>query len=106
MSYLARQDDLWTSHAAAERIAPQIGTSQARVLWLFQQEQPEMTDEELIRRYRSRAMAGHWRNASESRIRTARKELVDLGWLTNTGRTRTNEWGNEMHVWSLTNNGA
>lgn len=98
---LARTTDPDTSHAAAVRVLPKAGSVRARVLWLFTYQHQHMTDEQLIAAYRGQVERGVFRHSTESSIRTRRHELVDGGWLEDSGMTQMNVFGNEMTVWRL-----
>lgn len=98
---LARTTDPQTSHDAAERVLPKIGTVRAQVLWCFFQH-GDLTDQELMDRFREREQVWlKWKRASDSSIRTRRSELVRQGWLRDSGRTRLSVAGLKMTVWEM-----
>lgn len=97
-SNLARSTDPATSHLAAEKVEPMVGTSKERVLWVARQ-MYDFADYELIDMFASLAYRGKVRSTSPSRIRTARSELVREGLIQWAGKTRETPLGNDAMVW-------
>lgn len=98
MSPAARATDPWTSKDAAMRAA--VAPLQDRLIYLFEQTFP-MTDDELIAEYSRAASHLHWAPASPSGIRSRRSELVHMGYLIDTGKTRLTTTGRHSIVWGL-----
>jgi hypothetical protein len=93
-----RRDDKPTSIAAAEKFEEERLTQlQIRVLEFFRARK-EATDEEL-----EDALMGQVPAAST--LRKRRCELVSLGYLRNSGRTRKNRNNREMVVWEVVGEG-
>lgn len=89
----ARKTDPETSHEAA-RSVKDLRRSQWEVYRAFQR-LGKMTDEELLSEYQY--VSAH--KQSDSGLRTRRKELVDLGWLRDTGERKTTYAGRSTIVW-------
>lgn len=89
----ARRSDPATSHAAARSVAD-TGTIRARILEIIRTEGP-LTDEELLELFERR----HPATASPSGIRTRRKELVDMGYLEDSGQRATTKAGRQTAIW-------
>ena len=98
MSPAARATDPWTSKDAAMRAA--VAPLQDRLIYLFENSFP-MTDDELIAEYARAATRFHWKPASPSGIRSRRSELVDMGYLIDTGRTALTPSGRHTIIWGL-----
>ena len=105
---LARKTDPQTSHEAARTAA--IGHIRDRVLWIFEQHL-SLTDEELITLYRKYERSQGWnmaradgkraKTASDSGIRSRRKELTVEGKLFDTYQTKTTESGRKTIIWAI-----
>jgi hypothetical protein len=97
----ARRTDPDTSHLAAE--GADLEGSQAVVRAVLEYAGPDgLTDEEIAegaRQERFLAIAG--RRYSQSRLRTARVELVELGVVVDAGQTRRTYSGYHARVWML-----
>lgn len=95
----ARKTDPHTSHAAASSVT-NLRRSQKAVYDCLLIYGP-MHDKDLWRRYYKEMMGGHhnWPWLSESGVRTRRSELVDTGWVKDTGRTEKLESGRNATVW-------
>ncbi len=78
-----------TSHQAADRIRPMSGTQRAEVLRVVAYR--DMTDEEI----------GHLLQMNPSSVRPRRGELVDMGWLADSGHRRFTQSGAKAIVWTL-----
>src|SRR5215216_6502692 len=74
----ARAGDPWTSHAAARRIVPTLTDKQRRVHGIHREHQSGLTNWEL------ETLCG----SHNSTWRTRVSELVDMGLLVDSGRTR------------------
>jgi hypothetical protein len=90
---VARRTDPATSHAAARSVGD-TGTIRARILELIRTEGP-VTDEELVELIERR----HPGTATPSGIRTRRKELVDMGYLEDSGQRDTTRAGRQAAIW-------
>jgi hypothetical protein len=90
---VARLTDPATSHAAARSVGD-TGTIRARILELIRTEGP-LTDEELLELFERR----HPASATPSGIRTRRKELVDMGYLEDSGQRGTTRAGRQAAIW-------
>lgn len=97
----ARLTDPNTSHLAAE--AADLEGSQAVVHAVLEYAGPDgLTDEEIsegARQERFVAIVG--RRYSDSRLRTARAELVERGVVVDAGHVRHTAFGYEARVWML-----
>lgn len=97
----ARLTDPDTSHLAAE--AADLEGSQAVVHAVLEYAGPDgLTDEEIAegaRQAQFLAVAG--RRYSDSRLRTARAELVERGVVVDAGHVRPTAFGHEARVWML-----
>jgi len=98
VSPAARATDPWTSKDAAMRVAVQ--PLQDRLLYLFEKGFP-MTDDQLIETYEWQAGLYHWKPATPSGIRSRRAELVNAGYLIDTGKTRLTASGRHSIMWGL-----
>lgn len=87
---LARRTDPHTSHRAAELIAPKIKPLQQKVLAVLRLNDDGLTDYEIEDYYRDHG----------STYRTRRAELVDLGIVIDTGKTRIIK-GRARKVWAI-----
>lgn len=87
-----------TSHEAAESVRS-VTRTQYAILRLFDQYH-FLTDEQLQLQYRRLVNEGTAPRASESGIRSRRKELVDAGYVFDTGRRTKMESGRNAIVWS------
>lgn len=94
---MARTNDPATSHAAASHV--NLHGSQEYVLELFDR-YGAMTDPHLIDHARRDGSM-----YSESRLRTARKECLDRGWVRDTQVTLPTRFGREATVWQITTDG-
>lgn len=99
----SRPEDPETSKRAEPDI-DDMREGQKEVLWLFAKH-GNMIHHTLINRHRERCSElerpeSHHR--SRSGIRTRCSELVDMGFVENTGETEKNKFGNECTVWGLT----
>lgn len=92
----ARRTDPPQSHEAAKRAGTKTAQVRAAIEIVFRESGP-MTDEELIRKYRERNLSP---SASDSGIRTRRKELANLGKLRISGDGQT-QAGNPCRVWEI-----
>ena len=94
----ARRTDPVTSHQAAESVKDLRG-SQRAVLKLFH-DMPAgygMTDEDIAKHYPTKGLL----QQSPSGLRTRRKELVDAGYLEDSGERRRMTTGRKAIVWQL-----
>lgn len=89
----ARRTDPWTSHAAAKAVEPRVGTQRRAVLDALRASDG-LTHEELVQVVQTIRPG-----TSESGIRTRTKELVDAGYVCNSGRTRKTSRGLASIVW-------
>ena len=94
MRPVARRTDPGTSWAAAESVR-NVRESQWRV-YLALVDSDGMTDEQLI----ALARVEGW-PMSDSGIRTRRCELVDLGWVCDTGERQTTAANRQTIVWGV-----
>ena len=91
-----RNDGSDTMMDGACAIAPSLKSIRERVLSLFQS--GEMTDGELVSEYQKRYRNGEYRSIS-----TRRRELVDSGMISDTGRRKKNpNSGVNNIIWALT----
>lgn len=95
----ARNTDPHTSHAAASSVT-NLRRSQKAVydcLFIY----GPMHDRELLKVYSRETRSGlrNWPFLSESGLRTRRSELVDQGWVRDTGRTATLDSGRQATIW-------
>lgn len=99
----ARRTDPDTSHAAAASITEdQLRASQAAVLELFRAfDDVGATDQKVARHYEARRKRAGWPSQSASGLRTRRKELVDAGFLEDSGYRETLESGRKSIVWRV-----
>ena len=96
----ARRTDPRTSHDAADSITEEtLFNGQDEVLFLLG-EQPS-AHHELVARHQHDARLFGYRPLSESRIRTACKELVEKGLVHAIGGTLTPS-GRHAYIWALT----
>lgn len=93
-----RRDDKPTSVAAAEAFTEERPTALQTLVLEFYREKKEATDEEL-----EDALIGQAPAAST--LRKRRCELVSLGYLRDSGRTRKNRNNREMVVWEVVGEG-
>jgi hypothetical protein len=91
----ARRTDPETSHAAARSIT-NLRESQRDVLYMFLT-YGEMTDVDLCALAKDRCIS-----QSRSGLRTRRRELVDGGYLVDTGKRRKLDTGRMAIVWAIT----
>lgn len=89
----------WTSDAAWERVVPKLSGLRRHVLETFVEYEAlrpgkGLTDEDGVFMSNPRL--------APSTYRTRRSELVRMGWLRDSGRTRTLESGGQGVVWELT----
>jgi hypothetical protein len=98
----ARRGDPATSHQAAASVLEMTAKREA-LLWLFRA-YGEMADFELLPNYASH-VARHdglqLPEQSDSGLRTRRSELVKMGKLRDSGRTRENSSGRRCVVWEV-----
>lgn len=85
----ARATDPGTSHAAAAGVTKKLTAIQEQVLLLFKVRR-EMTDLDLQAAF----------GTGRSTHRTRRRELVDLGYLRDSGRTKHQEGSNRV-IWEI-----
>ena len=97
----ARATDPSTSHAAAASVTKITGTQGAILRLLFT---PRM-DEELVDAYYRIADQGIAPYASPSGIRSRRAELVEKGWVEDTGARVKMRSGRMAIVWATTDEG-
>lgn len=95
----SRTSDPDTSQAAALAVT-RMTSKRLAVLRLFELS-GEMTDEQLLDRYRSRSRSRGWPEQSESGLRTRRCELIRMGQLQDTGRTRRMTTGRMAKIWGV-----
>lgn len=106
----ARSTDRATSHTAAERAAlGDLSATQARVRDLIRAHVVRIgvgvTDDQLVIEFKSFALAnshdeyGKVRCPSPQRIRTARADLVRLGYVRDSGQLAPSELGNPSTAW-------
>lgn len=89
----AHTDGHVTERAAATRVIPRTGTQRMLVLTAIETRDPNgITDEEI----------SVWPGISDTAHRTRRKELVDGGWVMDSGRTGRTESGSDSILWILT----
>lgn len=99
MSAVARHTDPITSHEAAAGV--DLIRSQMLVLTFAHRYLPAyFTDKALVAGYRKIASAGGQPLLADSRLRTARKELVDAGLIFHAGRTTPDRGRSEL-IWTL-----
>lgn len=99
MSALARNTDPITSHEAADGV--DLIRSQMLVLTFAHSYLPAyFTDKALVAGYRKIASAGGQPLLADSRLRTARKELVDAGLVYFAGYTDPDR-GRRERIWTL-----
>ena len=95
----ARNSDPDTSHAAAESISSErIRRSQAAVLSCLKQQGPRH-DTLLISDYEAQRAERQWPEQSPSGIRTRRSELVDRGFVADSGGRQRLASGRMAIVW-------
>jgi hypothetical protein len=95
----ARSSDPWTSHAAARSLDPAtLRETQRCVLDCFRRF-GAMHHERLVDEYDSGRRVLGWRIQSVSGLRTRTKELVDAGFLRDSGRTVRLRSGRRSIVW-------
>lgn len=103
MTAHARWSDPVTSHAAAKSLSEEkLRESQEAVLGVFRLWHTPMDDPLMIERYRGSVTP--WQ--SPSGLRTRRKELVDLGYLEDSGERFIMPSGRKSIVWRLTDKGS
>lgn len=91
-----RRDGPWTMKAGAEAIAPEVGTLRARVFRLFDT-LGAMTDKKMVIAYRHAHGGGEYRS-----LITRRRELVDKGFIQDTGKTALNLQSNVPNIiWAV-----
>lgn len=97
---LARRTDPSTSHEAAHSItAAQLRKSQDAVLRVLKAYGP-LDDLDLIQQYSELEYASGLPQQSESGLRTRRKELVDLGFVADSGLKSTMPSGRRAILWA------
>lgn len=101
MTPTARRNDPWTSHAARLGIKD-VHASQAAVLYVLEREQEPMTLEQIVAAVVNTSFAESLPKFSDSRIRTAVKELVDVKLVYDTGHTRKSWRGNPARLLART----
>jgi hypothetical protein len=92
-----RVTDPVTSHEAADATTSVVAASQAAVAHILTDAGKSLTHEEIIQR-------GRWQYGyrfSDSRFRTATKELVDMGRVVNDGITRLEGHRIRQTLWKL-----
>lgn len=95
----ARRTDPGTSHAAAATVRG-VTETREHILEVLAYLDQGATDEQIAEVYDQRVRAGAWRPVSPSGLRTRRAELVDLGMVRDSGRTRLTESGRRSVVWA------
>ncbi len=95
---VARRTDPQTSHTAADSVQA-LRDSQQRVLKVLQDD-GDGTDEDIASWYASSERLLGWPQQSPSGLRTRRSELVDAGFVFDTGRRKTLPSGRESIVWT------
>lgn len=99
----ARRSDPETSHAAASSISRrQISLAQADLLRLFSRGDLKLTDAELADLHKVAVIQLRLHHQSPSGLRTRRRELVDLGYLKDSGDRRKLPSGRLAIVWERT----
>lgn len=93
----ARTTDPLTSHEAADVSASSVALSHRVVEKILEDASGPLTDVQIIHR----AIWEHGYRLSESRIRTARKELQTQGRVVDAGVTRVEGHRARMHLWKL-----
>ena len=105
----ARATDPQTSHRAAERAENTLTLKQLAVLDLFRWLEPFVItpiDERVVFEYRQRRHVVDWYPAqSESGLRTRRHELVERGYLEDSGEKGKTSGGSPSIRWRLTQAG-
>lgn len=91
----ARITDPETSHEAASSVS-NISATQEMILFCLRWE--DMTDERLAREFRKSAPEY---KVSDSGLRSRRSELVDRGFVCDTGKREKTESGRSTIVWGL-----
>lgn len=95
----ARITDPATSHEAAGSLtAERLSETQRAILELLNQH--PLTDEQIGFRHFRAAQSGRWNHASESGLRSRRKELVEKGLVVRSGYDTT-KFGRSTIVWRL-----
>ena len=97
----ARKTDPTTSHEAAASVTAVTGTQGAILRLLF----TPQYDDELVDRYYTLVDAGLAPNASPSGIRSRRAELVEKGWVEDTGARVKLTSGRRAIVWATSDEG-
>lgn len=104
----SRVSDPETSHQAGASIsADTLRASQAAVIRAFWSENGKLTDEQLATSYAVfvRLFPGSFPLQSPSGLRTRRKELVDTGYLADSGERGETASGRKTIRWTLTERG-
>lgn len=101
---MTRRRGPYTSTLAAKQAAPKAPISRLRVHAILQDAGPEgLTHEQIISQHRTREATEGWPPVSQSRVRTACHELVELGMVERVpdavGRSRA---GNRSLLWRAT----
>lgn len=96
---LARLTDPATSHEAAESLTTERLTETQNAILVLLGEHP-LTDEEIKFRHFLGAQSGRWHFASDSGLRSRRKELVEKGLIVRGGLSVT-KFGRTTIVWRL-----
>lgn len=94
----ARNSDPETSHEAAKSVR-NVGPIHEAILYVLRIH-PELTDEQLVGWYKADLAAGWLPKASDSSIRSRRKELAVLGRVVEVGLRRLSS-GRNGRVWKL-----
>ena len=94
----ARLTDRGTSHAAAKSVRNQTATH-ARIVDVLERSGPA-TDEEIAGYYFHLGQLFDWPPVSPSGLRSRRAELVDLGVIVESGKSRTKS-GRSCTIWEL-----
>lgn len=102
----ARNQDPDTSHEAAASV-DELREKQVAVLRVLLELQVRTdvggaTDEQLINRYVGRVLRGSAPKQSESGIRTRRRELVDAGFVMDSGQRMKMSTGRNAIIWIVT----
>jgi hypothetical protein len=102
---LARTTDPSTSFLAAIGLEPtnilRMRAAILHLVWTASDNDYERTDEGIAERYEALWRERNWPSPSPSGLRTRRAELVDDGWLINSGRKTIIHTGNPAIVWDI-----
>lgn len=93
-----RRTDPITSHAAADLTEGKVAASQHAVARILEDAHEALTDEQIARNVRLRFGKNSF---SESRLRTARHELVEQGVVIDVGTVKPAGHRSRMTVWKI-----